>query len=100
MRALIAELREIGLRFHEQGPPPSEGPLAGKTLVLTGSLPEWSREEATQQITAAGGRVTGSVSKKTDYLIAGESPGSKLEKAERMKVPVLDEAGLRELIAR
>jgi DNA ligase (NAD+) len=100
MRALIAELREIGLRFHEEGPPPSEGPLAGKTLVLTGSLPDWSREEATQRIVAAGGRVTGSVSKKTDYVIAGESPGSKLEKAERLEVPVLDEAGLRELIGR
>jgi DNA ligase (NAD+) len=99
MRALIAELREIGLRFHEEGPPPSEGPLAGKTLVLTGSLPDWSREEATQRIMAAGGRVTGSVSKKTDYVIAGESPGSKIEKAERLEVPVLDEAGLRELLA-
>jgi DNA ligase (NAD+) len=67
-------------------------------LVLTGSLPEWSREEATERISAAGGRVTGSVSKKTDYLVAGESPGSKLEKAERLKVAVLDEAGLRELL--
>jgi DNA ligase (NAD+) len=98
MRALIGELREIGLRFHEEGPPPSEGPLAGRTLVLTGSLPDWSREEATQRIMAAGGRVTGSVSKKTDYLVAGETPGSKLEKAERLEVPVLDEAGLRQLL--
>jgi DNA ligase (NAD+) len=98
MRSLIGELREVGLRFHEEGPPPSEGPLAGKTLVLTGSLPEWSREEATQRVMAAGGRVTGSVSKKTDYVVAGESPGSKLEKAERLQVPVLDEAGLRELL--
>ncbi|HWX97943.1 MAG TPA: NAD-dependent DNA ligase LigA, partial [Solirubrobacteraceae bacterium] len=91
MRTLIAELREVGLRFHEEGPPPSEGPLAGKTLVLTGSLPDWSREEATQRIMAAGGRVTGSVSKNTDYLVAGESAGSKLQKAERLEVPVLDE---------
>jgi DNA ligase (NAD+) len=98
MRALISELREVGLRFHEEGPPPSEGPLAGKTLVLTGSLPDWSREEATQRIMAAGGRVTGSVSKKTDYVVAGESPGSKIEKAERLEVPVLDEAGLRALL--
>jgi DNA ligase (NAD+) len=98
MRALISELREVGLRFHEEGPPPSEGPLAGKTLVLTGSLPDWSREEATQRIMAAGGRVTGSVSKKTDYVVAGETPGSKLEKAERLDVPVLDEAGLRALL--
>ena len=98
MRALVAELRELGLCFREEGPPPSEGPLAGKTLVLTGSLPDWSREEATQRIMAAGGRVTGSVSKKTDYVVAGESPGSKLEKAERLQVAVLDETGLRELL--
>ncbi len=98
MLRLIEDLRAQGLRFEEEGPPPSEGPLAGKTLVLTGSLPEWSREQATERISAAGGRVTGSVSKKTDYLVAGESPGSKLEKAERLKVQVLDEAGLRSLI--
>jgi DNA ligase (NAD+) len=97
MRSLIAELRELGLCLREAGPPPSDGPLAGKTLVLTGSLPELSREEATQRILAAGGRVTGSVSKKTDYLVAGESPGSKLEKAERLGVAVLNEAGLRAL---
>jgi len=98
MRALIADLRALGLRFHEEGPPPSEGPLAGKTLVLTGSLPGLSREEATQRILAAGGRVTGSVSKKTDYVVAGESSGSKLEKAERLGVAVLDEAALRKLV--
>jgi DNA ligase (NAD+) len=98
MRTLIGELRSVGLRFHEEGPPPSEGPLAGKTLVLTGSLPELSREQATERILAAGGRVTGSVSAKTDYLVAGESPGSKLEKAERLKVAVLDEGGLRALL--
>jgi DNA ligase (NAD+) len=98
MQALIKDLRAIGLRFKEEGPPPSEGPLAGRTIVLTGSMPNWSREQATERIMAAGGRVTGSVSKKTDYLVAGESAGSKLEKAERMKVPVLDEAGLRDLL--
>jgi DNA ligase (NAD+) len=98
MLRLIAELKDIGLRFHEEGPAPSQGPLAGTTLVLTGSMPEWSREQATQRIMAAGGRVTGSVSKKTDYLVAGESPGSKLEKAERLGVPVLDEAALRRLL--
>jgi DNA ligase (NAD+) len=98
MRRLIADLRDIGLSLREEGPPPSAGPLAGKTLVLTGSLPEWSRETATERIMAAGGRVTGSVSKKTDYLVAGESPGSKLEKAERLGVPVLDEPALRGLL--
>ena len=98
MRELIAELRKVGLSFHEQGPAPSQGPLAGKTLVLTGSLPEWSRETATERIMAAGGRVTGSVSSNTDYLVAGESAGSKLAKAERLKVAVLDESALRELL--
>ena len=98
MRTLIADLRATGLRFEEAGPPPSEGPLAGKTVVLTGTMPNWSREQATELIAAAGGRVTGSVSKKTHYLVAGESAGSKLEKAERLHVPVLDEVGLRELL--
>ncbi len=98
MRSLIADLREIGLCFHEEGPSPSQGPLAGKTLVLTGSLPDWSREQATELIMAAGGRVTGSVSKKTDFLVAGESAGSKLEKAERLGVRVLDEGALREVL--
>jgi len=98
MRRLIEELRGHGLRLHEDGAPPSEGRLAGMTLVLTGSMPEWSREQATERITAAGGRVRSSVSKKTDYVVAGESPGSKLEKAERLGVKVLDEAGLRALL--
>jgi DNA ligase (NAD+) len=98
MRALIEELRGVGLCFRSDGPAPSEGPLAGKTFVLTGTLPEWSREQATERIVAAGGRVTGSVSKNTDYLLAGESPGSKLQKAERLEVTVLDEASLRRLL--
>jgi DNA ligase (NAD+) len=100
MRALIEDLRELGLRLREEGPAPSQGPLAGKTLVLTGTLPEWSREQATERIMAAGGRVTGSVSRNTDYLVAGESPGSKLQKAERLEVRVLDEAALRRLLER
>jgi DNA ligase (NAD+) len=100
MRALIAQLRELGLSFAESGPAPAHGPLAGKTLVLTGTLPALSREQATERIMAAGGRVSGSVSAKTDYLIAGESAGSKLEKAERLGVAVLDEAALLALLAR
>jgi DNA ligase (NAD+) len=61
-------------------------------------MPNWSREQATERIMAAGGRVTSSVSKNTDYLIAGESPGSKLEKAERLGVAVLDETALRKVL--
>ncbi len=98
MRALIEDLRGLGLSFRAEGPSPGEGPLAGKTLVLTGTLPDFSREQATERIMAAGGRVTGSVSKNTDFLIAGESPGSKLQKAERLGVAVLDEAGLRRIL--
>jgi len=100
MRALIEDLRELGLRLREEGPAPSQGPLAGKTLVLTGTLPDWSREQATERIMAAGGRVTGSVSRNTDYLVAGESAGSKLQKAERLEVAILDEAALRRLLER
>jgi DNA ligase (NAD+) len=98
MRALIGDLRAQGLRFEEEGPPPGEGPLSGKSFVLTGTLPDLTREQATERITAAGGRVTSSVSKKTDYVVAGDSPGSKLEKAERLGVPVLDEAGLLDVL--
>jgi DNA ligase (NAD+) len=98
MESLIADLREQGLSFDEEGPPPGEGPLAGKTLVLTGTLPELTREQATEMITAAGGRVTGSVSRKTDYVVAGASAGSKLAQAERFGVAVIDEPGLRELV--
>jgi DNA ligase (NAD+) len=99
MRDLIADLRGLGLTFAEEGPPPGDGALAGKTFVLTGTLPDLTREEATERITRAGGRVTGSVSKKTDYLVAGDSPGSKLTKAERLGVPVLDEPGLLALLS-
>jgi DNA ligase (NAD+) len=99
MRELIADLREQGLQFEAEGPPPGEGPLAGKTLVLTGTLPTLTREEATEMIVGAGGKVTGSVSRKTDYVVAGESAGTKLASAERLGVAVLDEAGLRNLLA-
>jgi DNA ligase (NAD+) len=99
MRELIARLREAGLRFEVEGAAPGEGHLAGSTFVLTGTLPTLTREEATERILAAGGRVTGSVSKKTSYVVAGDSPGSKLEKAERLGVTVLDETGLEELLS-
>ncbi len=73
--------------------------LAGKTLVLTGTLPTWSRDDATRHILAAGGKVSGSVSKKTAYVVAGEEAGSKLVKAQQLGVPVLDEDGLKALLA-
>jgi DNA ligase (NAD+) len=98
MRSQIEDLRGQGLRFEEEGPPPGEGPLAGQTFVLTGTLPTLTREQATEMITGAGGKVTGSVSRKTDYVVAGESPGSKLAQAERLEVKVLDEDGLRALL--
>ncbi len=98
MGELIEDLKRQGLTLEEEGPPPGEGPLAGKTFVLTGTLPELTREQASGMIVAAGGRVTGSVSRKTDYVVAGESAGSKLAQAEKLGVPVLDEAGLRELV--
>ncbi|MHB8658598.1 MAG: NAD-dependent DNA ligase LigA [Solirubrobacteraceae bacterium] len=98
MRLLIEDLRCQGVRLEDQGPPPGDGPLAGQTLVLTGTLPDLTREQATEMIVAAGGRVTGSVSRKTSYLVAGESPGSKVAQAEKLGVAVLDEAGLRQLL--
>jgi DNA ligase (NAD+) len=97
-RELIRRLREHGLKMEEERTAPVEGPLSGKTLVLTGTLPTLTREDATERIEAAGGKVTGSVSKKTDYVIAGEDPGSKLTKAEQLGTEVLDEAGLLELL--
>jgi DNA ligase (NAD+) len=99
MRDLLVDLRDLGLTLQEEGPPPGEGPLADQTLVLTGTLPDLTREEATERIVAAGGRVTGSVSKKTSYVVAGDSAGSKLAKAEKLGVRVLDEAGLLTLLA-
>ena len=97
MRELIEDLRGEGVTFEESGPPPGDGPLAGKTFVLTGTLPDLTREQATELIQTLGGKVTGSVSKRTSYVVAGESPGSKLAQAERLGVPVLDEAALRAL---
>jgi DNA ligase (NAD+) len=99
MIALIDDLKREKLTLEEEGPPPGEGPLAGKTFVLTGTLPELTREQASEMIVAAGGRVTGSVSRKTDYVVAGESAGSKLAQAEKIGVPVIDEAGLRGLLS-
>jgi DNA ligase (NAD+) len=97
---LIQRLRERGLRFELAASERSAegGPLEGKTFVLTGTLPTLTREEASALIKRAGGKVTGSVSRNTDYVVAGDSPGSKLAKAEELGTEVLDEPGFRELV--
>ncbi len=97
---LIGKLRERGLQFEQEGGARrlEGGPLEGKTLVLTGTLPDLTREEATAMIKRAGGKVTGSVSKKTDYVVAGDDPGSKMQKAEELEREIVDEAGLRKLV--
>lgn len=96
-RRLRAKLRELGI--DPQGTVVTAGRLTGKTVVLTGTLPTLKREEAEQLILAAGGKVSGSVSKKTSYVLAGADAGSKLEKAAALGVPVIDEAGLRGLLS-
>ena len=97
---LIEKLRERGLNFKQEGGgrPAGGGPLDGKTLVLTGTLPNLTREQATSMIKRAGGKVTGSVSKKTDYVVAGDDPGTKMEKAGELETEILDEAGLKKLV--
>jgi DNA ligase (NAD+) len=101
-RQELSRLRELGVRFPRTEPRASatpEGPLAGKSFVLTGTLPTLSRSEAGARIAAAGGKVSGSVSKKTDYVVAGEAAGSKLAKAQELGVAVIDEEGLLSLLA-
>jgi len=96
-RELVERLRKAGLRF--EGEKKQRGTkLAEKTFVLTGTLPNLSRDEAKKMIEDAGGKVSGSVSKKTDYVVAGSDPGSKLDKARELKVPVVDEDGLLKLL--
>lgn len=90
-RAEIQRLRDAGVRFADVARP-AAGTLTGKTFVITGTLPGMSREEAKAKIEAAGGKTSGSVSKKTDYLLAGDEAGSKLQKARELGVAVLDEA--------
>jgi DNA ligase (NAD+) len=94
---LIEKFRSAGLRFEEKKEEPASDTLAGLTFVLTGTLPNLSRDEAKAIIEKHGGKVTGSVSKKTSYVVVGESPGSKLTKAEKLEIPILDEATLLEL---
>jgi DNA ligase (NAD+) len=99
-RRTVRGLRAAGVRLDvpdaERGG--RDGPLTGRTLVVTGTLEGYSREEAEEAIRQAGGRAAGSVSKKTDYLVAGAEAGSKLDKARTLGVPVLDEAAFTRLL--
>jgi DNA ligase (NAD+) len=100
-RALIAKLAAAGVNMASQQPPPEaavQGSLAGKTFVLTGTLPTMTREEATAEIERRGGKVSGSVSRRTSYVLVGEDAGSKLEKARSLAVPMLTEEEFRTLI--
>jgi DNA ligase (NAD+) len=96
-RALVEALKKAGVDMTAEKKQRSDK-LAGLTFVLTGTLPKLTRDEAKQRIEAAGGKVSGSVSRKTSYVVAGEEAGSKLDKAQDLKVPVMDEAGLLKLL--
>lgn len=98
-REVVQQLRECGVHW-EEGAPAEKAPqiLAGKTVVLTGTLPTMGRDEAKERLEAAGAKVSGSVSKKTSYVVAGAEAGSKLTKAQELGVPVLDEAGMLALL--
>lgn len=100
-RQVIRDLRDSGVHWEESSPVPAAGnlPLQGKTFVVTGTLGNMSRDEAKARIQALGGKATGSVTGKTDFLVVGENPGSKLAKANALGVAVLDEAGFRKLLA-
>ncbi len=98
-RTVVEKWRAAGVRMAEDGDGDGPRPLEGLTVVITGSLEGWSRDAATEAVQDLGGKVSGSVSKKTAFVVAGESPGSKLDKAMSLGVPVLDAAGLAVLLA-
>jgi DNA ligase (NAD+) len=98
-REVIAKLRRAGVHWTEMAPHRAvSGPLSGRVFVLTGTLPTLARDEAKAMLEAAGATVTGSVSKKTDYVVAGSDAGSKLAKAQSLRIAVIDENGMRELL--
>jgi DNA ligase (NAD+) len=97
-RQVIDKLRRAGLRMRAEVAAPAAQPLAGLTFVITGTLPAMSRDDAQALIEAHGGKVTDSVSKKTDYLVVGESPGSKLAKAQALGTKIIGEEELRKLV--
>jgi DNA ligase (NAD+) len=95
---IVRKWGAAGVRLAEERTDEGPRPLAGLTVVVTGSLTEWSRDSATAAIQEAGGKVAGSVSKKTDFVVVGDNPGSKYDKAISLGVPVLDESGFRVLL--
>ena len=97
-RSLVKQLRAAGLQFEQEVKKKAGGPLEGKVFVLTGTFPNLTREDAKSRIEAAGGKVTGSVSKKTDYVVAGEEAGSKLDKARALEIAVIGERELLQMI--
>jgi DNA ligase (NAD+) len=101
-RAIVAKWREAGVRLEDPDFDPNRAAarlLAGVSVVITGTLPSYSRDEAGEAVRAAGGKVTSSVSKKTDFVVAGENAGSKYDKAVELGVPILDEDAFRILLA-
>ncbi|MGB6357535.1 MAG: helix-hairpin-helix domain-containing protein, partial [Candidatus Acidiferrales bacterium] len=99
-RKLIERLREKGVRMKEERRALTDSRLVGKSFVFTGALERHSREEAGQLVASHGGKVISSVSKKTDYVVAGADPGSKLAKAQSLGVPILDEAAFEKLLGK
>jgi DNA ligase (NAD+) len=100
-KRILRRMKELGIKPKSEKvseKKAAELPLAGKTFVLTGTLPSMTREEATEKIEALGGHVTGSVSKKTDYVLAGAEPGSKFDKAKELGIRLLDEAAFRKML--
>jgi DNA ligase (NAD+) len=95
---VIRRLRKRGVKWPDVVRPATGGSLSGKTFVLTGTLSSMTRDEAGDRLTALGATVSGSVSGKTDYVVVGESPGSKADKAEKLGVTILDEKGFLKLL--
>jgi DNA ligase (NAD+) len=98
-RAIVEKWQAAGVRMADERDTSVSRTLEGLTIVVTGSLTGFSRDDAKEAIVARGGKAAGSVSKKTDYVVAGDSPGSKYDKAVELGVPILDEEGFRRLLA-